>query len=256
MTKTKLFNLLTLVLTLGTYTYANSTNTKLDSLLAAAETNAPTLLANDCDAYFPLNKGVKFEHTNYTKKGKEDSKIEYEIIESKAIDNGILATFKMNSTDNKGKEEIDMTYEAKCQNSKYYINMENMFAQITSTYKEQGMEISFEDGFSVIPNNIAVGDKLEDAEMIINMSSSVIKMKMTLTVTDKEIIGKETITTPAGTYDCMILTQTTTVKLGKMMSVKTTSKHWIAKGVGSVKTENYDKNGKLEGYTLLTQFTK
>ena len=131
-----------------------------------------------------------------------------------------------------------------------------MFSQLTSQYESQGMEISIEDGISVIPNNLAVNDKLEDATMVMNMSSALMNLKMTITIFDRIVTGKETITTPAGTFDCMILSQKTTTKMGKIMSITTSSKEWLSKGVGSVRTENYNKNEKLEGYSLLTKFSK
>jgi hypothetical protein len=36
------------------------------------------------------------------------------------------------------------------------------------------------------------------------------------------------------------------------MTVKATQ--WVARNVGAVKTESFDKNGKLVGYSLLTAF--
>jgi hypothetical protein len=149
-----------------------------------------------------------------------------------------------------------MTYESKCQNGKYYFNLENMFSQMTSQYKAQGMKINFKNGITVIPNNLAVGDKIEDATMIMEMSSDAMNMEMNITVSDKVVAGKETVTTPAGTFECLVLTQNTTVSMGKLMNITTSSKDWISKGVGTVKSENYDKKGKLDGYSLLTKFSK
>ncbi|MEP5613523.1 MAG: hypothetical protein ABJP45_14825, partial [Cyclobacteriaceae bacterium] len=150
----------------------------------------------------------------------------------------------------------EMTYDAKCQNGEYFLNLESMFSQLTSQYEAQGMKVSVDNGMSVIPNNLAVGDKLEDVTMTMKMSSAAFNMNMMITVSDRTVTGKETITTPAGTFDCMILSQKTTTKMGEMMTVTTSSKEWLSKGVGSVRSENYDKKGKLEGYTLLTKFSE
>jgi len=62
------------------------------------------------------------------------------------------------------------------------------------------------------------------------------------------------VTTPAGTFDCIKMTQDTDVKAIFKMKAKTTT--WYTKGVGMVKTENYDKNGKVESSTVLTKFEK
>jgi hypothetical protein len=159
-------------------------------------------------------------------------------------------------SDEKGNPGMDMTYEAKCQNAEYFLNLESMFSQVTSQYKAQGMEVSVDNGMSVIPNDLAVGDKLDDVTMTMKMSSAAFNMDMIITISDRIVMGKETKTTPAGTFDCMILAQKTTTKMGKIMTVVTSSKEWLSKGVGSVRSENYDKKGKLEGYTVHTKFSK
>ena len=75
---------------------------------------------------------------------------------------------------------------------------------------------------------------------------------MSVETTDRKVIGKETITTPAGSFNCFVITSTTDMKMG--MSQRSTSKQWITEKVGTVKSENYDKNGKISGSSLLTKF--
>jgi hypothetical protein len=41
------------------------------------------------------------------------------------------------------------------------------------------------------------------------------------------------------------------MKMGINMSMNFSGTEWIAEKVGMVKSESYDKNGKLAGYTLL-----
>lgn len=216
----------------------------------------PNAIEQGCDSYYPLNKGIVYELTYYDKKDKVNTIVKNKIVESKNIDNGVEATCKMIFTDQKGNSSIEMTYKAKCQDDKYYLNLESMFSQLTSQYKAQGMDISIENGIAIIPNNLAVGDKLEDIAMSMKMSSNVFNTNVVVTILDRNVVGEETKTTPAGTFDCMILSQNTITKMGDIMTVKTSSKEWISKGVGIVRSENYNKKGELEGYTLLTKFSK
>ena len=59
----------------------------------------------------------------------------------------------------------------------------------------------------------------------------------------------------AGTFDCYVIYSETKTKM--MMANKTfPSRTWLAKGVGMVKQESYNKNGKLMGSMVLTQYTK
>jgi len=40
------------------------------------------------------------------------------------------------------------------------------------------------------------------------------------------------------------------------MKIKFENKKWISKGIGIVKSESYNKNGNLMGYSDLTSFKK
>ena len=221
----------------------------------ALKNNSSPSTESDCYGYFPMKKGLSYETTSYTKKDKAEAIIKYTITDTKTIENGLIASFKMNTSDMKGNPGIEMEYDAKCQNGKYYINMENMFAQLGAQYKEMGMKVSITDGVAMIPNTLSVGDHLEDAVMVMSIKSEYMNMEMTITTFDRVISGQETITTSAGTFDCMLLSQKTTVKMGKTITATTRSKDWLAKGVGNVKSESYDKKGKLESYSLLTKFS-
>ena len=48
----------------------------------------------------------------------------------------------------------------------------------------------------------------------------------------------------------------TTPMMGMSFPVQMKSVEYISAGVGSVKTESYDKDGKFMGYGLLTKITK
>lgn len=212
--------------------------------------------AGDCNGYYPLNQGVEFEITSYDVKNQATGIVNSKITKSESIENGIQSTYEMVTTDLDGNKGMEMSFDARCQDGKYYLNLETMFSQLTSQYNAQGIEISFENGTSVVPNDIVVGDKLEDVSMLMKMNSEAMNMDMTITISDRKVIGKETKTTPAGTFECMILSQKTTTQMGDIMTVTSSSKEWLSKGVGAVRSESYDKNGDLESYTLLTDFSK
>jgi hypothetical protein len=234
----------------------SGTDEKSEDSADENKTGELTANAGDCNGYYPLNEGVKFELTSYDLNNQATGVVNSKITKSEPIENGIKATYEMVTSDQDGNKGMEMSFDARCQDGKYYLNLETMFSQLTSQYKAQGMEISFENGISVVPNDIVVGDKLEDVAMLMKLNSEAMNMDMTITISDREVIGKETKTTPAGTFECMILSQKTTTQMGDIMTVTSSSKEWLSKGVGAVRSENYDKNGDLEGYTLLTDFSK
>ncbi|MFD2312589.1 hypothetical protein ACFSKX_19395, partial [Microbulbifer halophilus] len=104
------------------------------------------------------------------------------------------------------------------------------------------------------PNNLKVGQTLKDANLKMTLNMSGIKMNMTMDMLNRTVDAKESVTTTAGTFDCFVLSYDTEMKMGMKMNFK--NKEWIAKGVGVVKSENYNKKGKLMGYSELTSFTK
>ena len=117
------------------------------------------------------------------------------------------------------------------------------------------MEVSIEGTELALPSTLTVGQERPDASTTIKAGSNgVTIINMTVNVTNRKVLSREELTTPAGTFNCYKITQDTDVK---MMIAKTmTSIDYYAEGVGMVRSETYDKKGNLEGYTELTKFEK
>jgi hypothetical protein len=82
------------------------------------------------------------------------------------------------------------------------------------------------------------------------MKVSLVSMKVT--GTDRKIVGKESIQTSAGVFDCFVLEETITIKSMMMKDVEKI-KSWYAYGIGLVKEITYDKNGKLISTMTLSE---
>jgi hypothetical protein len=80
------------------------------------------------------------------------------------------------------------------------------------------------------------------------------KMNMTVDITNRKVNAKESITTPAGTFNCYAISSNSETKMGLKMMFEI--KEWVAEGMGVIKSETYNKNGKLMGYTELTSINK
>ena len=103
-----------------------------------------------------------------------------------------------------------------------------------------------------LPNSLSSGQELPDAVMEIEVKGAPIAITMSIKMVNRKIDGKETITTPAGTFDCFVLTYDTIIDSGVKMTGRT--KQWLAKNVGMVKTEDYSDKSKLRGKSVLTAF--
>ena len=97
-----------------------------------------------------------------------------------------------------------------------------------------------------IPADIYEGMELPDYSIEIKIMFITSKMGCK----DRKVIGRESVTTPAGTFDCYVIEETMTAK-AMMVNEKTRQVSWYARGVGLVKQQTFDKK-KLTGTTLLT----
>ena len=79
-------------------------------------------------------------------------------------------------------------------------------------------------------------------------------MNMNIKILNRKVEASESVNTLAGTFDCYKITYDMEMK--SIINITTKGAEWIAKGVGVVKTEQYDKKGNLTGYTLLSKFEK
>jgi len=202
-----------------------------------------------CSTYYPFEEGAKFEITSFNKKGKKESVVNYEITN---IDND-MATIKANISDAKGKEVTTTEYNITCDGNSVSIDFKSLMnPEMFKQYKDMDMEMS---GTNIeFPNNLKVGQTLKDANLKMTMNMSGIKMNMTVDMLNRKVEAKESVTTAAGTFDCFALSYNTEMKMGMKMKFKI--KEWIAKGVGVVKSETYNKKGKSMGYSELTSFSK
>ncbi len=211
---------------------------------------------NQCSKFYPMEEGTTFQYTSSDKKGKPEGTIDYTI--SDVSDNGpaTVATFDLKYTDKKGKELFESNYKISCENGTVSIDYKSLFpTQMMQQYSDMDIEMDVTGTDIELPNDLSVGQELSDANVSIAMSMSGIKMNTTVDQTDRKVEKKESVTTPAGTYDCYLITETTTSKtMGA--SFELNSKLWLAEGVGMVKQESYKKNGDLMSRSELTKFSK
>jgi len=202
-----------------------------------------------CNAYYPFKEGVKFELTNYNKKEKKESSVKYHVSK---ID-GNTATIEAKVVDNKDKEITTTSYNVTCEGNTISIDFKSMInPDMLKQYKD--MDIEFSGTNIELPNDLDVGKKLKDANMVMSINMGGMTMNMTMDIVNRTVETKESITTPAGTFSCFVISYESQVKMGIKTSF--TIKEWIAEGVGVVKTESYNKKGKLMGYSELTSISQ
>lgn len=216
---------------------------------------APATIANaQCNTYYVFQEGSEWEYESYNAKGKLAGKSQQKVSEFSNTASGYTATVSSRMFDDKGKEVMkgDMLY--KCDNGTMYLDMRNFIsAEQMKVFSDYEMKIEATD--LEFPSTLSAGTSLKDGNITISASGTPFPMKMTMAVTDRKVEGKESVTTPAGTFDCYKVTSTSTMEnqMGMKMTIRTSAVEWIAPKVGMVRSESYDKNGKLAGYTVLSK---
>ncbi len=202
-----------------------------------------------CSTYYPFDEGTSFQITMYDNKDKTTGIIDYVVKESTG--NSAILAYEM--LDDKGTLIVTSEYGISCEDDGISIDFNSLAAPgIMEQYKD--MEIDITGTNLSVPNNLSPGQTLPDADMLMNIRMAPINMKMTITIYNRKVGARETLTTPAGTFDCIVISDQTDTKMG--MKFSGSSKQWLAEGVGMVKQESYNKKGKLMGSSVLTAFNK
>lgn len=198
--------------------------------------------------FLPTKEGSEIELTSYDAKNKVTGTTKQKIIGKETTTNGYKIKFESESFDKKGKSLSKGQYTAKCENGTFYIDMSSMMSG-DKGYKEGDVDIKSDD--LDMPATLVVGQTLKDGKLTMTMKNTAMQMmNMTMEIKNRKVEAIETITTPAGTFECYKISSEVSTKM--MFAMQSKSIQWFAKDVGAVKTESYDKNGKLAGTTLLT----
>ncbi len=86
--------------------------------------------------------------------------------------------------------------------------------------------------------------------------SGIAIMSLVIEIFDRQVEKFESITTPAGTFECTKIVYSAQSQMGQAIpiKVKTSGAEWLSEGTGMVKSEQYDKKKNRMSYSLLTEF--
>ncbi len=207
------------------------------------------LNAQECDFYFPTEKGKKLTIQNYDAKHKPTSRMFYRVKDVEKTPDGKKIAIEEWFETEKGELTDTFLLEFYCKGGEFYIDMKSSVADLLKNYGNMDMEVTSHD--LALPSNMKAGDVLPDGEVTVVIRNNGVKLlTISSRITNRKVEGREKVTTPAGTFDCVKLTYDTDAKVGFVKShVKTVT--WYARNVGTVRSETYNKKGKLENSSEL-----
>lgn len=217
-----------------------------------------SLAAQDCPSFYYFQDHSTLELTNYNRKDKPEGRVVYKVTEVKKDGDGTTSTIASEIYDDKDKLVANSQVQFKCIGSSLYMDMQ-MALPSGSMDQFKDMEVKTSKVFMEYPASMQAGEDLEDGSFhmeIVNKGKHVADMDYE--ITNRKVEAKETISTDAGTWDCYKITYDgkMTINMGISIPVRMKVAEWFAPGVGVVKTADYNKKGKLRGYTLLTKYEK
>jgi hypothetical protein len=211
------------------------------------------VFAQDCVSYIPMKQGAKWELQHFDAKNKLTSTSKNEVKASTAAGNSIKLVIETESFNNKGITQGKNTYSAGCENGLFFLDMRgNIDQNAMSNFKDMQVTITADN--LNFPSDPQPGQLLKSGKfsMDAQMQGMPGGFKMTVDVYNRKVEGNESITTPAGTFDCVKITYD--MKTFMMIEMITKGVEWYAKDVGLVKSETYDSKGKIMGSSLLSVF--
>lgn len=209
--------------------------------------------AQDC-GYYSMTKGMVFGYQNLDAKGKVTSTSRTTCLEINKVGAAVITKVKSDFTDAKTNNQTTREYDMRCEDGKFFVDM-NSFVDPKSMEAFKGMEVSVNSSDMMYPAKLTTDQTLPDANITISAASGGISLlNLVMNITNRKVVGIESVTVPAGTFECYKITYDVETKL--MFKMNTTVVEYLNMGVGNVKTETYDKKGKIISTNELIELKK
>jgi hypothetical protein len=203
------------------------------------------------NAFFAAKKGMALTYRNMDAKGKTTGYSVMTIKDVKGSGANMSITYGMQALDSNRKPLKDLpgeqTLTVEVKNNVVIFDINQL---IPAGLTQQGAKMEITGVPMELPGNLQVGQKIKDSNVTASIDMGFMKMDTVIKMTDGQCLAIEDVTVPAGTFKCYKITQTVTTTT-LMGAIVTRNVSWYAPGIGTVKTEDYDKADKLSSSQVL-----
>lgn len=216
-----------------------------------------TAIAQDCTFFFPQTKGTTWVRKGYDAKGNLQTVMSYKVDDVENIPSGMEVEADYVYTDAAGKIINKGDVKVYCQNGEFFMDSQETLSS-TGMVSEMNANVDVTNSFINYPDPYASDfDKndayLDDTSIKIYDKNNR-KNRMDMSVYDREFVTTESVTTPAGTFDCAKVKYKLATRSPKSKETYTGyGCEWYSPNIGLVRTEQYDKNNVLQSYTILEE---
>jgi hypothetical protein len=195
--------------------------------------------AQDCKTYYYLQNNKTIEMTIYNKKGDESGKQVSAVSDVKNSGGATIGSINSEMFDKKGKSIAKSKGTIQCKGG---VMMVDMKMALSPQQQEQfATDAKADNLYMEYPANMKAGDKLKDATMDLTIDNSGMKQSVKMVVSDRNVEGKESVTTTAGTWECYKISfksKVTIKTVGIGIPINMDGTEWFAPGFGVVKTQS------------------
>lgn len=195
--------------------------------------------AQDCEHYLFLQKDKVIEMTIYNKKEEPNGKQVYQVSDVSTAGSVTKASLASEMFDKKGKSLAKANSTVECKGGAMMIDMKMMLPQQQA--QQLKTEAKADNIYLEYPASMAVGDALKDGNMTIEMNTSGLPSTTTMVISNRKVEAQESVTTPAGTWNCYKISYKAkvTIKMGPLpINTNFDGVEWFAPNFGVVKTQS------------------
>ena len=208
------------------------------------------LNAQNCEDFFPQKEGTTLTYKNYDKKDKVTGTSVMAFKDKQQTNSGMSVVFASTFSDDKGEKIYESEVQVECRDGVLYFDASKILDPATmSSYETMEVEVTGDN--LELPLKGEAGTELEDGGVTAVVRSGGIKIiTVSVSLSNRKIAAQETIETPAGSFNCIKYTYDALSQMG-FIKVNMSSIEWYSADYGTIRSESYNKNGKLMSYTLL-----
>jgi len=222
---------------------------KFVTILIIVVVSALTGHAQCTNPFYKFNKGTKIYMQNYDGENQLQGVTETEVKDITSTVNGFKTTIALKVFDEDKKLISEGSYGMECDNGTVKMDLSS-FIPPKSLMAFGDMEIKIEMTEMEIPAKLYPGQELKDASLTISTVNSPFTLTMKVDMLNRKVEKTQTVTTPAGTFECFKLTYDMVIDF-MMGSMTMKNVQYITEKLGAVRTETYDSEDKLLNYTIL-----
>lgn len=214
-----------------------------------------TIAQQACEQWFPYGVGEGFELEARNPDGTAEGRLRFTVTNIADAGGRKVYTVKKELVSTELDMDLSSEYTVECDDEKMYIDMKGLYN--AGDQLREGMEVEVESTNMEMPSSLAVGKQLPEASMKMTiLQSGVAFTTMSYKQGAKEVTGRETLSVPAGSFDCFRIEGQLEIEskvMDQVITNRTRSVDWYAPGTGMVKSVSYDENGEISTVVVLAK---